>query len=47
MTFDLINNAALLLAICWLQSLISQRWQKGTLKAQILSGLLFSVARWW
>ncbi len=44
MTLDLINNVALLLAVCWIQSLISYRWNKESLKAQALSGILFAVA---
>jgi len=44
MIFDLVNNVALLLAACWIQSLISYRWQKDSLRAQVASGMLFAFA---
>lgn len=44
MTLDLINNAALLLAVCWLQSLITHRWSTESLKARVVSGLLFGIS---
>jgi diguanylate cyclase (GGDEF)-like protein/PAS domain S-box-containing protein len=44
MILDLINNAAMLLAVCWLQSLITYRWPTQSLKAQFVSGVLFGLA---
>lgn len=44
MTLDLMNNVALLLAVCWIQSIISYRWNKDSLRAQVVSGALFAVA---
>jgi len=44
MTLDLMNNVALLLAVCWIQSFISYRWNKDSLRAQVASGVLFAVA---
>ena len=44
MTLDLINNVALLMAVCWIQSFISYRWNRDSLRAQVASGVLFAVA---
>jgi len=44
MVIDLINNVALLLAVCWLQSLVSNSIREGSLKAQISSGIVFGAA---
>lgn len=44
MTLDLMNNVALLLAVCWIQSLISYRWDRDSLRAQVASGVLFALA---
>jgi diguanylate cyclase (GGDEF)-like protein len=44
MVLDLVNNVALLLAVCWIQSLVSTCWVKGSLTAQILSGMVFGTA---
>lgn len=44
MTLDLMNNVALLLAVCWIQSFISYRWNKDSLRAQVASGALFAIA---
>src|SRR5690606_33352538 len=44
MTLDLINNVALLMAVCWIQSFISYRWNRDSLRAQVASGVLFAFA---
>lgn len=44
MVLDLINNVALLLAICWLQSLVSNSLPKESVKAQVCSGFVFGAA---
>ena len=44
MPLDLINNVALLMAVCWIQSFISYRWNRDSLRAQVASGVLFAVA---
>ena len=40
---NLINGAALLLALCWLKAFISSRWDERSAAIQLVSGLLFGA----
>ncbi|GIX29715.1 MAG: hypothetical protein KatS3mg124_0187 [Porticoccaceae bacterium] len=44
MVFDLLHNAALVFAVCWLHSLVSRRFPPDTWAGQLLSGTVFALA---
>lgn len=43
MIINLINGAALLLALCWLHAFITRRWDEHRTAIQLVSGLLFGA----